>query len=304
MTRAGFVTRMKQRQIRWAVDRGLSPAETEGGISRDHVLLHESREKNLYDPGWWDLIRGKEHRWARALTSSQCFAVNLFAPLVHDPELARRVFERLFPGRLEAGSSVEVCLEYAPPETGVWLGEAGQTTQVDACFVISKDRRPVAYMLIEVKLAETGLGTCRGAKGPEMVGKGNPDSDRCEDFGKLRSSPETLCWMATDHRRKYWDWLADTDWFDLEHIPDSDGCPFRDGLDQLMRNAVLARALMVDGGAAWAEVAVCVHPGNDSAHRLGYALWRVSRFHSYGESSLVGYRNRACIAGSCEGTVR
>ncbi|WP_227340270.1 PGN_0703 family putative restriction endonuclease [Sphingopyxis sp. P8] len=272
MKRVNFVKQMKQHQVRWAAANGLHPAATENGGSRDHVLLHERRSQNLYDPDWWELISGKEHRWARSLTSSQCFAVNLFGPLVDDPELAKQVFESLFPHRIEAGISVEVALEFAPEETGKWLGEAGQTTQVDACFIVSRSGAQVGFALVEVKLAETGFGTCRGARVAGENGSGNPDPRRCEAFGQVHRSPQTVCWMVTRHGRRYWDWLNDTDWFDLSHVPDAEGCPFRDGVYQLMRNAVLARALMVEAGAEWAEVAVCVHAGNHIAHILKYPI--------------------------------
>jgi len=270
MTRANFVKHMQQHQVLWAAANGLHPTATENGGTRDHVLLHEHRKHNLFDPDWWELISGKEHRWARSLTSSQCFAVNLFAPLVYDSALALAVFERLFPHRMEPGISVEICLEFAPAETAKWLGEKGQTTQVDACFIVSRSRAQIGFVLVEVKLAETGFGTCRGAKPADRNGSGNPDPNRCKDFGQVRRSPETYCWMVTRHGRRYWEWLSDAEWFDLGHVPDTDGCPFRDGGYQLIRNAVLARALMIEAGASWAEVAVCVHPGNDIAHQLKY----------------------------------
>ena len=272
MKRANFVKQMKQHQVRWAAANGLHPGATENGGSRDHVLLHEQRKQNLFDPNWWELISGKEHRWARSLTSSQCFAVNLFAPLVDDPALAKQVFEGLFPHRIEAGTTVEVALEFAPEETGKWLGESGQTTQVDACFIVSRNGAQVGFALVEVKLAETGFGTCRGAKPTDKNGSGNPGSNRCKDIGQVRHSPETQCWMVTKHGRRYWEWLADTEWFELDHVPYIDGCPFRDGVYQLMRKAVLARALMVEAGAEWAEVAVCVHAGNHAAHQLKYPV--------------------------------
>ena len=50
MTRANFVKQMKQYQVRWAAANGLHPAATENGGSRDHVLLHEQRTQNLFDP--------------------------------------------------------------------------------------------------------------------------------------------------------------------------------------------------------------------------------------------------------------
>jgi len=49
------------------------------------------RMRNLFRQEWWHHIQGLEHRWVRALNSSQCFAVNLFANLAEDRSGANRV---------------------------------------------------------------------------------------------------------------------------------------------------------------------------------------------------------------------
>lgn len=259
---------MQHRQRAWAERMSLG-AFLEESPSRAHVLRHPERHRNLYDPIWWELIDGKEHRWARALTSSQCFAVNMFGPLVKDPGLARRVLARLCPERpLPEDAEVVVRLEFTPDDAPTWLGEKGQATQVDAAFVVSEHGRMSGCWLIEVKLAETGFGECRGAKQLPANRRGNPDPDRCGDYGLIRSDPRAHCWLAADHGRTYWSWLADRSWFDLSGMRDDQGCPFSGGLYQLMRNVVLARALTEQGGADWADVAICVHPDNKGAHLL------------------------------------
>ena len=199
----------------------------------------------------------------------QCFAVNLFGPLVDNPDLARAAFVILCPERpISDDAAVEVRLEYTPDDGPAWLGEKGQPTQVDAAFVVSESNGEVGYWLIEVKLAETGFGECRGPKPPRAKGSSNPDPARCDDYGLVRSNPQANCWLAADHGRTYWSWLVDDSWFDLSGVRDHDGCPFRDGLYQLMRNVVLARALTQSGSGQWADVAICVHPENRPAHLL------------------------------------
>ena len=63
-----------QHQIQWARLAGKS-----NFLERkpSWVLQHRLRQENLFDPSWMKLIHGREHRWFRALNSSQAFAVNL-----------------------------------------------------------------------------------------------------------------------------------------------------------------------------------------------------------------------------------
>jgi len=87
----GFAESMRERQRKWASDAGLDPRMLDDRWERSWVLRTEHRARNVYRDEWWPYLRGREHRWSRALTSSQCFAVNVFAPLKEDPALARGV---------------------------------------------------------------------------------------------------------------------------------------------------------------------------------------------------------------------
>jgi hypothetical protein len=165
MMHLDFYDDLKAHQVAWAQSHGIGDQQTEAAQARPWVLRPQFRELNLWDPRWWSFIAGKEHRWARALTSSQCFAVNLFAPLAADPALARRVLARLRPDHLLAeADTVEVALEFTPSRAPGWLGESGHATQVDAAFVVRRDGGPIGYLLVEVKLGERKLGACRGAR--------------------------------------------------------------------------------------------------------------------------------------------
>jgi restriction endonuclease-like protein len=78
-----------------------------------------------------------EHRWFRALNSSQAFAVNLFGPVASDRRLARTLFDELAPRRsTEPTDEVQVHLEYTPDDGPAWLGERSsrRPTQVDVAF--------------------------------------------------------------------------------------------------------------------------------------------------------------------------
>ena len=84
-----FANKLKAHQPAWLLANGHQGHWFEG--PRPWVLHDEHRARNLYRPDWWRLLGNRPHRWARSLQSSQCFAVNLFAPLTEDEGLARRV---------------------------------------------------------------------------------------------------------------------------------------------------------------------------------------------------------------------
>jgi hypothetical protein len=273
MMHLDFYDDLKAQQVAWAESRGIGDQQTEAAQARPWVLRPQFRELNLRDPRWWSFIARKEHRWARALTSSQCFAVNLFAPLAADPALARRVLARLRPDHLLAeADTVEVALEFTPSRAPGWLGESGQPTQVDAAFVARRDGGPIGYLLVEVKLGERKLGACRGAR-KRVPGAPAVRRESCRSLARIVAEPESQCWLAETERRTYWRYLLDQRGsFQFDHLPQDAACPFSGGLYQLMRNRVLAQVLVQKGGAEWADVALCVHPGNHAVDTLDEAV--------------------------------
>ena len=265
-----FATRLKTHLTSWAPDNGIGVEHLEvRGGRRSLVLTHEHRARNLFDLHWWRHIEGKEHRWARALNSSQCFAVNLFAPLVDDEVLAARVTRMLLGAQwVPDGAAVRWALEYTPEDGPAWLGERGQPTQVDACAqVVLRDGRRRGW-LVEVKLAEAGFGGCRGALPPHRQGP-NPDVSRCLNGAAVIAAPDAQCWLVQSEGRSYWQFVLDERGsFRLDALPAGEACPFRHGLYQLMRNQVLADVLVARGGFDSACMSACVHPENEVADLL------------------------------------
>jgi hypothetical protein len=266
---SSFQERLKAYQVAWAEANGLAD-KTETASGRPWVFKREYETNNLFEPNWWTYIAGKEHRWARALNSSQCFAVNLFAPLIENRGLAKSVYVQLLPDRqLEDDDVVSVELEYSPAQAREWLGERGHQTQVDAAFAIYRGGKAVAYLLIEVKLSETTFGTCRGAKSRNKNGRGNPDPGRCRDLAGILAAPDENCWLAETEGRRYWNYMMSPQSpFDFSALDDGAACPFAGGLYQPMRNRVLADALVAETDAIWADFAVTIHPDNDVARVL------------------------------------
>lgn len=266
---SSFQDRLKTHQVKWAETNELADkVETE--LGRPWVLLHEHQTDNLFNEDWWIHITGKEHRWARALNSSQCFAVNLFAPFIGNPELARAVYLRLLPDRaLQVDDKITVELEYSPTQARGWLGERGQQTQVDVAFLVRRGGGTVGFLLIEVKLSETTFGTCRGSKPIDRNGRGNPNPERCRDLSGILLSPDKTCWLAATEGRRYWTYMmSPQSSFNFSELESAAACPFAGGLYQLMRNRVLADALVTETDAIWSDFAVTIHPDNDVAHVL------------------------------------
>lgn len=254
---------LKAHLAEWArsapeVARALEPGST--------MLLREgSVSANFFRPGWADLVRGQEHRYLRALNSSQAFAVNLFAPLADDPQAARDVLEALLPeATLSPGARVEVAFEYSPPEARTMLGEGEKATQVDVALIARRGDRLEAALLVEVKLLEDGFGRCRGWTAAAT----NPAPWRCLHLGRILDAPHEHCHMAQAEGRRYWDVLGDPRCFAFPPHAVDQPCPFRHDLYQVMRNCVLADALEAATPGSLVRVGLCLHPENAKALAL------------------------------------
>ena len=268
-----FAERMKEHQTSWASKNGLNHLlEPRHDSQPSWVLKKEHKKRNLQDATWWKHIEGHEHLWARALNSSQCFGVNLFGPLAEKPILAKRVLDTLLPHRrLEKDDVVTVCFEHTPQGAPEWLGEKNQSTQVDVFFTVNRREKPIGHLLVEVKFTEHEFGSCRGAVPSTPTKPGNPDWSRCLNFHAVLDNPKQMCWMAeAANGRHYWDLMLPPSTpfkFTSERA-----CPFRESLYQLMRNQVLAIALVQHTSADWAEFGVCLHPGNEEVLELTDAV--------------------------------
>jgi hypothetical protein len=122
----------------------------------------------LFDPAWRNLLQS-EHFGFESPDSSQAFALNIFAPFVHNSDLAREVLNRLLPGVVSAQEEVTVLFEQSFADVAKHLNEQGIATQVDVVFSIN-GTGPARRLLIEVKLAEEHFGSCKGWLANEMNG--------------------------------------------------------------------------------------------------------------------------------------
>jgi hypothetical protein len=289
-----FAQQIKERQIEWARLAGKGQFLEE---KREWVFRKGFEAENLFDPSWMRLIdRRKQHRWFRALNSSQAFAINLFGPVASDTKLAASVFSRLFPKRGPVGNpEVKVRLEYTPDAGPLWLGEKnnGQPTQIDVAFFVRHGVKLIGATLVEVKLSEP-FGMCRGFKHQQKSGTA---PSPCSDARSVLADPQANCWMVSNENRRYWQILKSAKpplTFDV--LPAGAACPFRRGLYQLMRNTALAKALVSQGAAEWCEFAVCSHPSNDSAGGKELAEFR----SIFGESAVLSVDPRVVVSAILE----
>lgn len=271
---AAFGDVLKRHLGAWAVAQGLGD-RLEPGAQRSWVLREEARSANLYRPAWWRYIpEDRRHRWARALNSSQCFAVNLFAPLADDPGAANRFLRRFHPSRSVAETDrVQVAFEDSPAGVAERLGERGQPTQIDVVFSVYCAGRRIGAVGIEVKLSEREFGGCRGWTG-EIAGVPiDPGRDRCLDGRAVFEQPARRCFMSEHEGRSYWSWMAGPgSSFVADRLALPQPCPFRHGLYQMMRNRVALDVLRSIDGAEWCDFVVCAHAGNHEVRRLPEAV--------------------------------
>jgi hypothetical protein len=291
---ARFSDEIKQHLIQWALANGIprDHLETRNG-HLSWVLKREYQRRNLFDPEWWQFIEGKEHRWARALNSSQCFALNLFAPAALRPMLAKRLVEGALGERLPLDGMVSVDFEHTPPGAPKWLGERDHPTQVDVFFTATVAQISRGHLLVEVKLTESGFGSCRGPEGLNRLGKGNPHPERCQNGQSVCSRPHELCWLSFSEGRRYWEIVSSQrPEFAFSDLGADDACPFNGGLYQLLRNYSLGRALVEKTSARWAAFATCIHPKNQDVYRLKVPV-------SHHTSALTAFRHlagaKACL---------
>lgn len=262
-----FAANARKHQLAWALNGGVPVSALDlrhGQIS--WVLKREHRKLNLFCPDWWDYIAHAEHRWSRALNSSQCFAVNIFAPLAEDSVRARRALQALLPKRdIRPEDGVSIRFEYTPEDAPAWMGEREQSTQVDVYLLVTRSHRCTGHVLVEVKYSENSFGRCRGWETKPDDATRNPDPSRCLNTSEIISAPQDNCWRAEAEGRRYWEIMsASGSSLQIAAIRAAGICPFRHGLYQMMRNRVLADELARHAGPAWADFAVCRHSANDA----------------------------------------
>lgn len=182
---------------------------------------------------------GVVHTYFSHVRSSQAFALNMLAPLTPQAwtEIARHHL-----GDPDAQVVEPVAFEYTDPDDA--LAEATKAsphaTQVDCLVRVRLGNGRTHAMLIEVKLSEDNFSTCSAYMSPN-----NTRQAICAQPGPFGGDPTGCFQLANhdrEHRRRYDEMLGRP-----RDEPVTFGCWFRDGANQVMRNAALAKALIVRG---------------------------------------------------------
>ncbi len=208
-------------------------------------------------PAWDDLqARQLLHRYAHHVRSSQLFALNLFAGLEDDA----RVRLATLAGIVGVAATEEAIFEFEDLEDR--LGEATSAsphrTQVDAAMRCASTDGTRTLLLIEVKLSEVDFGCCSAYQAIR-----NDSRDTCRTTGPFGNDP-ARCFQLRNHdrgkRRLYNVQLGPTS-------STANGCTFRLGTNQPMRNIALGRALIAAGETDQVVLAL-------AAPRSNPTIWR------------------------------
>lgn len=206
------------------------------------------------------------HDHARALNSSQCFAMNLFLPFVVGDTGGLAAFLSEHIGRAVRVRGVD--LEYYG--SGHILGEVAGAdptedegmTMADVALHLEDNEGRTGLAIIEVKLSERGFSKCGGRHS-----RGNRDDAACRSRELLFESPHR-CYLHRPYRavrdRRYWQIFqhAHADLSAAFPGATAQGCPFSGDWQQPMRNHALCLGHTQAGLASFWLLALVHHDDN------------------------------------------
>lgn len=188
-------------------------------------------------PAWHDLqARGLLHRHANHLRSSQAFALNMLAGLDHSQRSAIVALAGITD--VTDTSAVTFEMEDDLDRLGEATKASPHRTQVDAAIVCASATGLRTELLIEVKLSEVDFGHCSAYQSAH-----NDRRDVCASDGAFGNDPEH-CFQLRNHDREH------RRTYDIQLGPTpatGNGCSFRLGTNQPMRNVALGRAIVLAG---------------------------------------------------------
>jgi hypothetical protein len=242
--------------------------------------------------------RGLLHSHVLHVRSSQAFALNLLAPLSLDAwtELSRHLLD-------DRDAIVQEPPEFEYSDPADTLAEATRvsphTTQVDCLLRVRRGNGRVHVLVIEVKLSEDTFSTCSAATSPS-----NTRTRICQEPGPFGGDAAGCFQLSShdrEHRRRY-----DTALGPPRAEPNSFGCWFRDGANQVMRNVALAKVMLARGEAATASM-VLVAPDDHAAiweqwhrHTRYLAMYDDITFNDLPASRVAALHDPALAAELCE----
>lgn len=212
----------------------------------------------------------KQHIMAYHMASSQCACINLFMPVLLDPNASEILKD--VPGCPEGFMEIDrtrlykgFCFEYwgqdikNKPTKGLLNDHTPQAgTDADVAIAyIDTEGRPCIW-LIEHKLAEKEFTCCGGYKSENNK---HPEFCISNNLNSLLKDNSNCRYTAVGYN--YWDLTARFQSI-YKCLDNATQCPFLKGRNQLWRNQLLALALVETGSYAHAHFSVVHHRDNHS----------------------------------------
>lgn len=208
----------------------------------------------------------KPHKFANHAVSSQTACINLFMPLLHSKDADRILpiipgcpsdFSRIARNKLFHGFCFEYWGQDIKQGTGVLNDHSKRAgTDADVAIAYYNNEDKLCLWLIEHKLSEKEFTIC-GA----YTSEANSCKENCTlcTLIDIAHNPKKCHYHIIGY--EYWDILKKN----LDKFQGSiniKGCPFKDGLNQLWRNQMLAFALQGKGTYNTVTFSVCHHAKN------------------------------------------
>jgi hypothetical protein len=177
------------------------------------------------------------------MASSQAANLNLFLPILQNPNASavfaklKSDFARLATSHLDHGFRIEFWDE--PFGT---LNDKSKTTGTDSDIAIAyyNHQDELCLWLIEHKLTEKEFTTCGGARSKRR----RPSHDCNKSFAEILANKDS-CFYHHMNKYNYWKITETNQEFFANHA-NHDHCPFREGMNQLWRNQLLALGIERD----------------------------------------------------------
>lgn len=249
-----FDKHVAEQQIEWRKSNiATEEMGVQNGLKRPWIV-----PDNLWKEGLWNGIKGslpeylkkeevQRHKGCHNLKSSWILCANLYFPFRKDKNLLAGFLNEFVSDKIRTVDQIE--LEYA--ESGKLsptklLGEPQGTrganqTSPDVAFIVNEG---AGLILTENKYTEHSFYRCSGRK----ADYGNPDIQRCMDFGLIHSDIKNNCYLLSwenesRKNRKYWDYIRVSD----KGRQILKQCPAATSGYQLFRQQALAEGIAKSG---------------------------------------------------------
>jgi hypothetical protein len=201
----------------------------------------------------------KPHKqYGKHMASSQTACINLFTPILMNPEIATQVLSSINPSfKSLATDQLESGYQFEYWDTSNPLNDHTPAAGTDSDIAIAyyNDKDELCLWLIEHKLTEKEFSTCGGYKS-----SGNKQKELCKSSTVLTDHDKCYYKYAKDY--KYWELTKESGLFDETALAERSECPFMSGENQLWRNQLMAYAIQSKGIFKHVHFSVVNHDRN------------------------------------------